>query len=581
MPPKLAKRVPAKAAKPAKVTKKVKTTTKTAKVITKKVDLLKAVTASNKKTVAKALSKKSAPLANTPAPKTPRASKSAPKKAGKAASKVAVPAAASPSTPTQKTIKFTGVAPVDEYVSGSSSYKVYFDNKAIYSKKLNYSDVCGNNNKFYIIQLLESGGSYWLFTRWGRVGVCGMNAKKNCSNVTKGIADFWKKLNEKKCKGYQEIEIVYGDDEDQEDPETTIEEHANKSKLPKQVTNLVKKMFDMKIINQVMAEIGYDVKKMPLGKLSSNAIDNGYSILNSLMDEIKSKNKSIHRINDLSSQFYTQIPHDFGFQNMLNFVLKDEKSIQAKLDLLDSLKNMKITKSLTEIKHGKDSNIIEENYKKLKCDIAPLEKNSDTFKVVNDFLQTSNPSDHRCYNIELQEVFELDREGEQNRFDTKCKDIRNRRLLWHGSLMTNFVGIISQGLRIAPPEAPASGYNFGKGVYFADMIAKSACYCRAESTNKEALILLCEVACGTPNEKSHFDYNAAKLPKGKHSTLGLGRNYPDPNNEIIHDGVVVPMGPPAKKADNKDRGIGYDEWIVYDVNQIKMKYLLQCKFKSS
>lgn len=27
-----------------------------------------------------------------------------------------------------------------------------------------------------------------------------------------------------------------------------------------------------------------------------------------------------------------------------------------------------------------------------------------------------------------------------------------------GSRLTNFVGILSQGLRIAPPEAPATGY---------------------------------------------------------------------------------------------------------------------------
>jgi poly [ADP-ribose] polymerase len=50
-------------------------------------------------------------------------------------------------------------------------------------------------------------------------------------------------------------------------------------------------------------------------------------------------------------------------------------------------------------------------------------------------------------------------------------------LLWHGSRLTNFVGILSQGLRIAPPEAPVTGYMFGKGVYFADMVTKSANYC--------------------------------------------------------------------------------------------------------
>jgi len=35
----------------------------------------------------------------------------------------------------------------------------------------------------------------------------------------------------------------------------------------------------------------------------------------------------------------------------------------------------------------------------------------------------------------------------------------------------------TQGLRIAPKEAPVTGYMFGKGVYFADMSSKSANYC--------------------------------------------------------------------------------------------------------
>ena len=36
-----------------------------------------------------------------------------------------------------------------------------------------------------------------------------------------------------------------------------------------------------------------------------------------------------------------------------------------------------------------------------------------------------------------------------------------RRLLWHGSRGCNFGGILSQGLRIAPPEAPKNGKYCG------------------------------------------------------------------------------------------------------------------------
>ena len=72
-------------------------------------------------------------------------------------------------------------------------------------------------------------------------------------------------------------------------------------------------------------------------------------------------------------------------------------------------------------------------------------------------------------------------------------------LLWHGSRVSNFVGILSQGLRIAPPEAPASGYNYGKGIYFADLFGKSAHYCRG-TTNDDILIMLCDVAVNNHND---------------------------------------------------------------------------------
>lgn len=64
---------------------------------------------------------------------------------------------------------------------------------------------------------------------------------------------------------------------------------------------------------------------------------------------------------------------------------------------------------------------------------------------------------------QVEDIFRIKRTGEEDRFITV--EQKNRRLLWHGSRTTNYGGILSQGLRIAPPEAPASGYAFGKGVY--------------------------------------------------------------------------------------------------------------------
>lgn len=41
-----------------------------------------------------------------------------------------------------------------------------------------------------------------------------------------------------------------------------------------------------------------------------------------------------------------------------------------------------------------------------------------------------------------------------------------------------------------------TGYMFGKGIYFADMVSKSANYCHTTPSNSTGLILLGEVALG-------------------------------------------------------------------------------------
>ena len=41
-----------------------------------------------------------------------------------------------------------------------------------------------------------------------------------------------------------------------------------------------------------------------------------------------------------------------------------------------------------------------------------------------------------------------------------------------------------------------TGYMFGKGVYFADMVSKSANYCRVSKSEPVGLLMLCEVALG-------------------------------------------------------------------------------------
>jgi poly [ADP-ribose] polymerase 2/3/4 len=105
-----------------------------------------------------------------------------------------------------------GSVPVDQYFSQPTSFKVLVHNGVTYAKTLNQSNIQNNNNKFYILQILQNESNanhYIFFTRWGRVGVEGQRAEIPCFSVEMAIREFGKKLRDKISGGYREVEMNY------------------------------------------------------------------------------------------------------------------------------------------------------------------------------------------------------------------------------------------------------------------------------------------------------------------------------------------------------------------------------------
>lgn len=188
----------------------------------------------------------------------------------------------------------------------------------------------------------------------------------------------------------------------------------------------------------------------------------------------------------------------------------------------------------TDDKHkdAKSISLIDQRYRELNMkEMTPLDHSSQEYQELRDYLIKSSGHTHGLRH-RLQDIFRIERTGENDRFEesefAKIKD-KNRRLLWHGSRTTNFGGILSQGLRIAPPEAPVNGYAFGKGVYMADISSKSANYCMAGMSGGHGLLLLCEAELGNPMyEIPSGNSNAEEECKKKNciATLGVGRTIP-------------------------------------------------------
>ncbi|GMG22769.1 unnamed protein product [Aspergillus oryzae] len=468
--------------------------------------------------------------------------------------------------------------PVDEgcYLS------VYIDPAGlIWDATLNQTVSANNANKFYRIQLLvdRSGTNFKTWTRWGRVGETGQHGLLGSGALSEAQLQFQKKFKDKsglswddrldppKKGKYTFIERNYEEDSDEEDGDDKGTAKKNdeekpevKSELPEQVQDLMSFIFNQSHFMNTMASMDYDAKKLPLGKLSKRTLRQGFLKLKELSELIADPNLAATQYGttynaaaeDLSNQYFTTIPHVFGRNRPP--VLNSDQHIKKEIELLEALTDMEVANGI--MKESKDADTIHQ-------------------------------LDRQFQSLKMQEMTpcKSPRDGENDRFNSsKYGKIKNsdRRLLWHGSRSTNFGGILSQGLRIAPPEAPVSGYMFGKGVYFADMSSKSANYCCSYNSGGMALLLLCDVELGDPMlELDHSNYNAGEDAKrdGKIATLGKGRTVPaawkdagSVNPQL--QGVKMPDVSASSKSANA-QSLMYNEYIVYDVAQIRQKYLFQ------
>lgn len=375
----------------------------------------------------------------------------------------------------------------------------------------------------------------------------------------------------KKPGKFYPIDVDYN-----EDAKVDWDSSKIKSSLPSATQDLIKLIFNIDIMKKTMLEFDLDMEKMPLGKLSQVQIRKAYGVLKELVGLIKAGSSQSQYI-DASNRFYTLIPHNFGMSQPP--ILNSLHQIEELIGMLDALMQIEIAYKLMAdgLKEG-DENLIDLHYKKLNTSIEPVEHDSEDFRMVQKYVSNTHGETHTQYKLQVQEVFKVTKDAHRRRYK---RHLHNKRLLWHGSRLTNYAGILSQGLRIAPPEAPSSGYMFGKGVYFADMVSKSAQYCSTSRHNDIGLLLLSEVALGNMLELTKSTF-ITQLPDEKHSVLGKGKTSPDMFGWHIResDGVVIPYGRPVKD-DHLQSQLLYNEYIVYDESQIDTQYLVKMKFDYS
>lgn len=483
-------------------------------------------------------------------------------------------------------MKLKGGVAVDPDSQLADVAHIFERDKIKYNSTLTLTDIQRGKNSYYKLQVLQSdkGHKYWLFRGWGRIGTSiGDSRTDPYGDIETAIEQFifhyqdktgnvWNREFKKIPGKMVPADIDYGGDDDSV---TKMSENSTiKSKLATPVQDIIKLIFNVENMKKVMMEFELDTEKMPLGKLSKKQLQAALTVLGELSNLIAQGGSNSQFI-DATNRFFTFVPHSFGTK--MPPILDSLDLIKTKVEMLENLMEIELAYSMLNSGESDKVNPIDTHYDQLKTEMETIDHNSEEFKLLVKYVQNTHAATHNLYDLEVIDAFKISRSGEDRRYKP-FKKLNNRKLLWHGSRVTNYAGILSHGLKIAPPEAPVTGYMFGKGIYFADMVSKSANYCCTSKSSSTGLVLLCEVALGEMEEYTNAHY-VTKLQKNKHSCKGVGKTMPDPSEKVIQaDGLEIPLGK-SLTDDKLKSSLLYNEYIVYDVAQVKCQYLLRLNFK--
>ena len=532
---------------------------------------------------------------------------------------------------------------VDEEVTEEFSHPSIFvdGNNNVYNVLLTKTDAATNVNKFYAIQLFAyqpkkqavkgAGHHYGVFRKWGRFGNASGGGPMNGSMAVKygpdkneAIDAFRGKFTE--CTGldfdvrdvapqkpgrYAYVELAGQDaalaeqqskkKRSKPDPATAVA-----SKLDAEIAALIELIFDLEMIEREMNKsMDIDTSRLPPNALSRRQLSQGLAVLREIerilapsIEEGEKESVALDgpskelRLKDCSNRFYTIVPHCFDRKQVVP-VIDQIRMLTKRIRNLEDL--MQIV-DLEEIRSSSVSHaatdhrpLTDVQYEELGCKLEVVGKGCLVWDIIERSIQDTHADTHDTYKMCVDKIFKIEREGEIDRFNADPVT-ENKRMLWHGSRLSNWASILKNGLRIAPKEAPVTGYMFGKGVYFADSSSKSANYCFANEEEPDGLLVLCDVKLGNQYRRLEAQYEAASKcrRKGCDSTWGVGQHAPL-ETATFPDGSIIPCGKVVENSaalevakEEQPRGkpsLLYNEFIVYRESQLVMKYIVHVKFE--
>lgn len=355
--------------------------------------------------------------------------------------------------------------------------------------------------------------------------------------------------------------------------------------LEPEARELLSRLADPDALQRDAFAAGYSALVLPLGKVTRDMVREAFTWLKAIERELSRPEARADILQTLSRSFHTVVP----LQEHLGEVVPDSpekmkdllRVVQMLADVEAAHTQWRLMLASAEGAGASQGQAQEDHlaelYKSLKCDVSPVLEGSEDWRLIQQYVHGTSFEEEQTSRPALRSLFSVFRPAEQARFGKHAQS-PNRALLWYGARLTAWLGLLAQGLRLPPKEAPDMGYEFGKGLYFTDMLGPALQACHAGEGNR-AFLLLAEVGLGVSRQLQTADCRADRLPPGVQSVISPGSIEPDPSGDLrLPDGVRVPAGP-GRVVSSTPIATGtpptYNKFVVYNPAQVRMRYLVE------
>eukprot|EP00915_Cephaloidophora_sp_WS-2016_P009677 GHVH01013906.1.p1 GENE.GHVH01013906.1~~GHVH01013906.1.p1 ORF type:complete len:1004 (+),score=154.63 GHVH01013906.1:1243-4254(+) len=480
------------------------------------------------------------------------------------------------------------------------------DNQA-YHAYMTAADVTTGTNKFYKLQVLTAENDLgklmiYLVKSWGKIGGGGIKdgfrlepyytdergAKASFENMCRSLTGvvFDYRFNDALIRGKYAYVKIKGyaslDNADTIPPPTA----TRSVQLDENVVALMVLLFDDKKLSRWFHGSQLDLDEQSFKEIDPSQINTAMSVLSRIEDVLitaSNGDASVQALCEgLSSQFFSLLPHTSSPTTIDSLPLVRAKAamLQEFIQTVTS-QRMRDIDPVEEIRSSVECKL----YSTLQCDIdhIPPEQYGKFEQSAIRSLMRRGPT-HK-FKIIPKNLYLLNKHSASDQA-AAFNEVDNRELLWHGSSLPNWAGILSTGLRCAPAQAPKTGYMFGKGVYFADVASKCAQYClprgRVSNAPEIGCLMLSEVVLGAGVECTRADHLIEdKLvdeghvhARGKYS---IREEFATFASSIAECEVDCKLGVGSIVYDDSlETDLLYDEYIVYDTRRVVPRLLVEC-----